>query len=837
MSAKAKPSRAAAGPQPAAIELFNVRVHNLRGIDVAIPLGRFVAVTGVSGSGKSSLAFDTLAAEGQRRYIETFSAYARQFLPRLAKPAVDRVENIPPAVAVAQAAAAGAGSSTAAAAAGLLDYLRIVYARAGVIECPRCRLPVIPATPEGVADRLTRFPAETPVIVAFRVRADTGADLAQALRDFQAEGFMRIAVGDALVRLDEPLPAVPPDQPVRVVIDRVKTGAALPPRLIESVENAFARTGEVHLRVGDHWEVHSARRVCSRCAEVFPDPAPALFRRSNPESACPTCAGKGTLDAGATPCPDCGGAGLRPQVLAYKWNGQDLAEFARQTMAAALDVVSAPAASTPRIEPALDALRRRLGFLVHVGLGYLTLDRTVGTLSTGEERRLALVGAFSTGLARTLFVLDEPTAGLHPRDTQRLIEALHQLRNRGNTVVVVEHDLEVIAAADHVLELGPGAGADGGQVVFAGPPAQLRRAEGSATAKAFARPVLVKVQPRPARGTLRLHGARRNNLKNLDVSIPLGCLVGIAGVSGAGKSSLVVETLVPAVQAALGEKPALVPQCDRLDGAQQLDEVVLVDANAVGRSPRGNPATYLKIFDEIRSSFADTLEARTRGIGSADFSFNLAGGRCERCQGAGVLTVDMQFLPDVKMACPECGGSRYQARILEIKYRGLNIAEVLDLTAREAFGFFRQQPKIQERLQWLTQAGVGYLRLGQGLPTLSGGELQRLKLAASLSGRSNRRSLFVFEEPTTGLHPADVATLLRCFDALLAVGHSLVVIEHDVLLLSQADVLIELGPGAGTAGGEIIAQGTAQELATLPTPTGQLLASAAQRSPAKRQRG
>lgn len=901
------------------IRLVGARVHNLRNVDAAIPIGKRTVLTGVSGSGKSSLAFDTLHAEGQRRYIESFSASIRQFLPRLDKPTVDRIDNLPPSVAVAQHAAPRNRQSLLEAA-GLADYLKLYFARASHIVCFRCGSPVRAATPESIADELAALAAGTTVDITFP--ADPEIPRKELRTLLQEEGFSRVFVGDELHRLDQPIPDR--DQPLRVSIDRVRWASADEweerlSRMVDSLETAYLRgEGTLDLRYGEQWHRRTSALVCPTCSEVYQPADPPLFDWTRPENACPTCQGEGEIpvidpdrvipnrkrtlrqkgialiagkdepqlverflrtaaDAGlsidlpfdqmsaadydklwkgdashAFPgiegllaevaggalgkkkssieryksprrCSDCEGKRLAPSRLAYRIGQASFGDL----FTSSVDQVSAWCHQLP-LAAGLESLTRsiltRLDYLQAVGLGYLTFDRQAATLSTGETRRVALSAALGSSLAHTLFVLDEPTAGLHPQDTQQLLVAIDRLTEEQNTVVVVEHDPDVIKSAEWLVELGPGAGENGGTIVYEGEPAGLADCEDSATAGY----IWYEVDPprdKPLKTTkgIEVQGARLHNLKDITVRFPLGGMCVVAGVSGSGKSSLVLDTLYPAMLRALGDETVAAGPHDLMFGAETIDEVILIDAESIGRTSRGNLATYLKIFDEVRSLFAETVEARSRGLTAGSFSFNVVDGRCERCEGTGELEIDMQFLPPVRMVCPECQGARFQNRVLEVKFRGRSIAEVLDLSIREAIGFFRNLPKIQVKLELLLQVGLDYARLGQSLDQLSGGERQRLKLASCLAPGQGKRRLIIAEEPTTGLHPADIEVLLECFASMVAAGHSLIVVEHNLQFLSAADWVIELGPGAGAAGGEVLGEGTPAEIAKMATPTGDSL--------------
>ncbi len=941
------------------ITLRGVRVHNLKSIDLELPHRKLIVFCGLSGSGKSSLALDTLYAEGQRRYIESFSAYTRQFLDRLEKPDADHIDGIPPAIAVTAKNASRSSRSTVGTATETADYLRLLFARIGRVFCSGCGREVRRDSPRSAAEALGAVAPDTRLMVAFAVPL-AGNDLESLRASLCEDGFVRALLGGRSVRLpDEPLePSLSGEageaQSLYVVVDRLVSGASSAQRLRDSLETAFLKgrgaclalveeaalapdtpglsPGQANGRVtvdGRTWRRigFSARLACEDCGLEYPEPEPRLFSFNSPMGACPTCEGFGnvididmdlivpdpnkSLKEGAIapwnspayaheleellalagdygipvdvpfrelqtrhvelivrgvperkfgglrgffawlerrkykmhirvflsrwrsyrPCPDCGGSRLRPEALATKVAGRSIAEVAAMKIREAvaffgeldLDDWQRRVGRTM-----LEQVCARLGYLQAVGLGYLTLDRTLRTLSGGETRRVALTSALGSSLVNMLYVLDEPSIGLHPRDIQRLIGAIEGLRDRGNTVVVVEHEEAVLRAADQIVEIGPGAGERGGKVVFQGPPERIEQTPESLTGDYLAgrRGVTCGGRRRtPDHGWIRLAGARGNNLQDVTVEFPLGLLCVVTGVSGSGKSTLVQDTLYPALCRRL-RKDAPKPQdYDDVYGDGQIDDVVMIDQSPIGRSPRSNPVTYLKAFDEIRNVFADTLEARTRNLSASHFSFNVDGGRCPECQGDGYLEIDMQFLADVYMKCSHCGGTRYRAEILDITYRGRDIAEVLDMTVREAFTFFRGQAKVQARLKRLIDVGLDYLRLGQPANTLSGGEAQRLKLAGYMSSAKRGRCLFILDEPTTGLHFSDVVQLIDCFDALLAVGHSLLVVEHNLQMIKAADYLIDLGPGAADEGGRVVAQGTPEMVARSPgSVTGQFLA-------------
>lgn len=1023
------------------IRLRGVRVHNLKGIDLDIPHRKLVVLCGVSGSGKSSLALDTLYAEGQRRYIESFSAYTRQFLERLEKPDADWIDGILPAMAVTAKQPPRSSRSTVATATEIADYLRLLYAKIGQVVCQDCGQPVLRHSPRTVAEVIEQLPANRRLMITFAVefKSPLSAEAVREFRDLattlQQQGFIRLMVGSRMVDLSTLTPEtlreiffqqgnISADQPqnappskgsenekaiIYVIVDRLTTGGASGSRVLDSLETAFQQgqgscwvfveeppgkeglwangpkdladspfspaegktspssgpsgscsrvaaqanqeepspprrpdsgpktlphpqagsRGVVVRMEGRLWRRmgFAADWICLDCNRRYLPPEPRLFSFNHPWGACPTCEGFGNiididmdlvvpdpkkslregaiapwncpayaheleellrlaprygiptdvpfcqlapehvdkiihgipergfggLDGffawlerkkykmhirvflsrwrSARPCPSCQGARFRPEALAVQIGGVHIAELMAMKVSDALEFFRHLELSDWQRQVArtvLAQIQARLKYLEAVGLGYLTLDRTLRTLSGGEMRRVALSSALGSSLVNILYILDEPSIGLHPRDIQRLVQVLHRLRDRGNTVVVVEHEEAIIRAADQVIEIGPGAGQRGGRIVFQGTPEEMEKCPDSLTGDFLAGRRGISLPPRrrsPEHGWIRLLGARGHNLKNITVDFPLGVLCVVTGVSGSGKSTLVQDTLYPALCRRLRKEAPKPCPYDDLLGDGQIDDCVLVDQSPIGRTPRSNPVTYLKAFDEIRQVFADTLEARTRNISPSQFSFNVDGGRCPHCQGEGYIEIDMQFLADVFMKCPQCGGTRYRDEILQITYRGRNIAEVLDMTVREAFTFFRGHPKVQARLKRLLDVGLDYIRLGQPANTLSGGEAQRLKLAGYISWAKRGRCLFILDEPTTGLHFADVVQLLDCFDALLSVGHSLIVVEHNLQIIKSADWIIDLGPGAAEQGGEVVAKGPPEMVARNPRSiTGRFLA-------------
>ena len=805
------------------ITLRGVRVHNLKNIDAAIPLYGLTVVTGVSGAGKSSLVFDTLYAEAQRRYLQSFSTYTRQFLERFDKPDAEAIGDLPPAVAIRGGTNAGSQRRTVGSLTEISDDLRLLFARAGKIICPGCGQAVTAHRPRDVLAALQAMPAGTRCTLAFPAVFREETDQAEWLNAFLEEGYFRIQVGPAVYRLGEQtVPHLSPTDKIWVLLDRVEIGKTSPERLLESIETAFRRgDGRLGALTDSDQRIFDERYYCSRCDRLFPTPEPRLFDYHDPLGACPQCHGNGVSGKGGEICPACQGKRWNPDALAVRLRGMSIADMSEQALEDLLPIAMAlprsvePSAQTTVV---IEQMHQRLQELVSMRLGYLTLERSAASLSAGETKRIALTAALASNLVQVLYLVDEPTTDLHARDTSKLLDGLLRLRERGNTLVVIDNDRDTIAAADHVIDLGPGAGEEGGQVTYHGAPAGLRSAPENPTSDFWCERSYVEIPAtrRKHAGFLKVTGASANNLRDLSVDFPLGVLCVVTGVSGAGKRSLVEQTLVRALEDK-GERT-------RIAGVRQITDVVLLDQESLPRSSRSNPATYLKIFDEIRTLFAETVDARIRNFGPGQFSFNQPGGRCETCEGQGTLTIDMQFLADVVSTCPECLGRRYRKEILDIKVRSLSIAEVLDLTIREAFRFFRAQPKIEKKLKWLLDVGLEYLRLGQALETLSFSECQRLKWAGHLASSRKPGCLYVLAEPTVGLHPADVVNLLACFDRLLAAGHALIVIEHDLDVIGSADWVIDLGPEGGKGGGRLVAHGTPEDVAQVAeSHTGRLL--------------
>ncbi|MGA7626234.1 MAG: excinuclease ABC subunit UvrA [Candidatus Acidiferrales bacterium] len=945
-------------PVPGDIEEIRVRgarVHNLKNIDFVIPHNAITVVTGVSGSGKSSLAFDTLYAEGQRRYIESLSAYARQFLERIEKPDVDEITGIAPAISIRQKNSTRNPRSTVATATEIYDYLRLLYARIGRTYCLRCGEEVRKDTLDEIASRVLALPAGRRFYVLFELKLTTdvvtnapqaprprkpvrpGAEVVrEALISLRKRGLNRIYQAGRVFEFSTPEELLDVDftQPVYVVVDRLALSPEIRSRLMDSIEICYREgCGEAILEfVPDAPDgqiermVFNERFECKTCGAAYQEPEPRLFSFNNPYGACPRCQGfgntvdfdldrvipdkskslfdgaiepwtkpryrqlamdmrrfarakgiptdvafrdltnaqrsailegdrkedylgvKGFFDwlerkkyklhvrvflsryRGYATCPDCGGTRLRAEARAVKVAGRSITEICQMTVKEArpffqgLQLSESEAAI---VEKVLEEIQQRLRFLDDVGLDYLTLDRLTSTLSGGEAQRIQLATSLGSHLVGALYVLDEPSIGLHPRDTHRLIDILKGLRDLGNTLLVVEHDPDTILAADHLLDLGPGAGEHGGKLIFAGTRGEMLKDPHSLTGRYLRGELKITVPGRRRKfhgKFLKVFGARSHNLKGIDVMIPLGLLVAVTGVSGSGKSTLVYDVVYKALQAKRTGRNWR-ECCDRIEGDSAITAVEMVDQSPIGRTPRSNPATYLKAFDPIREVFASTPEAKKRGFTAGHFSFNIPGGRCEACQGDGTVTVEMRFLADVELVCEECRGTRYKSSVLDVTYKEKNIHDVLQMTVREAITFFAAHPKVTSKLHVLEEVGLGYLRLGQSGTTLSGGEAQRLKLAAHLTRQENTGILYIFDEPTTGLHFDDIQKLLTAFRKLIEGGASVLIIEHNLDVIKSADWMIDLGPEGGDAGGHVVAAGTPEQVARNPqSQTGKFLA-------------
>ncbi|MDT5122516.1 MAG: excinuclease subunit [Acidobacteriota bacterium] len=930
-----------------AIEVRGARVNNLKNISFSIPVGQLTVVTGVSGSGKSSLAFDTIYAEGQRRYVESLSAYARQFLERMDKPDVDEVRGIAPAIAIRQKNSTRNPRSTVGTQTEVYDYLRLLYARAGTTYCRVCGREVHHDSPESAAQEIlstlvegTRFyvlfPAEAG-LEETRGRGDTEtrrkgngrrvaasprlrvASVAAHVMSLMQRGFTRLydAASRETIELRSPDDYTRADfNNIYVLIDRLVARLDVRERLVDSLETCFQEghgTAIIETVEDEPKRLRFSERFeCKYDGTIYAQPEPRLFSFNNPFGACPTCQGFGntigldldlvipnlmlSLSEGAiepwtkpqfewakmelrrfcksekipmdvpfaelsraeqraviegkgnwsgirgffewletkkyklhirvflskyrgyTLCPDCNGGRLRQEARDVRVGGRTLPEICALSIkdsATFFDTLELSTEQAAISERVLFEVRRRLRFMVDVGLDYLTLDRLASTLSGGEAQRIQLATNLGSSLVGALYVLDEPSIGLHPRDSERLIRLLHNLRDIGNTVLVVEHDADMMRAADHILDIGPAAGELGGQVIYEGDFDHLLSDKSSLTARYLRGEAEIKSPKQrrtPQKRRLSLHNASEHNLKNIDVDIPLDMLVCVTGVSGSGKSTLMHDCIYAGLKKQRGDWQGHVGAFQKLDGGQFVDDVILVDQSPIGRTPRSNPVTYIKVYDAIREAFASTREAQSHGYDPSFFSFNVPGGRCEVCQGDGTVTVEMQFLADVELICEECKGTRFKSQILDVRYRGKNINDVLSMTVREAMTFFRDVTKITNKLRVLDAVGLGYLRLGQSATTLSGGEAQRVKLAAHLSKRTGAKTLYIFDEPTTGLHFDDINKLLAAFRALLEAGGSLLVIEHNLDVIKTADYVIDLGPEGGDRGGHVVATGTPEAI-------------------------
>ncbi len=936
------------------ILVAGAREHNLKNVTVRIPRDTLTVITGLSGSGKSSLAFDTLYAEGQRKYVESLSAYARQFLEQMQKPDVDHIEGLSPAISIEQRTAGSNPRSIVATTTEIHDYLRLLYANIGKPHCPKCDRPITQQNAEQIVGQLLRHPDQTKIVLlAPKAQGRKGEHL-ELLDELRTSGFVRARIDGAIVDLDQ-VPRLDKKKAhsIDVVVDRLVLGDKIRARLTDSVETALRQGGGSLVALaqsgGSEWKetLYSEKNACLSCGLSFDTLTPRHFSFNSPYGACPTCHGLGTmmvfdedlivpdpslsLEGGAIrawkgggrrsaiyykgliravakhlgiavetpyqdlpkparevllngsgdeemefgfwrggawhkyrkpfegvipnlkrryeetdseymrqkltgfmsrqPCAGCAGARLRPESLACKVGGQSILAVTRLSIRRAAEFFDGLQLSGQErmiAKEVIKEIRQRLQFMMDVGLDYLTLDRESGTLSGGEAQRIRLATQIGAGLVGVLYVLDEPSIGLHQRDNEKLIHTLKGLRDLGNTVIVVEHDEQTIREADYVIDLGPGAGRNGGHVVFQGRVPDLLRCDASLTARYLNSHVAVEVPAAraPARnGWLVVQGARENNLKNIEVKIPLGCMVCVTGVSGSGKSTLVDDILRRALFRHFHggrERPGA---HKAIKGLDQLDKVIVIDQSPIGRTPRSNPATYTGAFNPIRDLFALLPGAKVRGFGKGRFSFNVKGGRCEACKGDGILKIEMHFLPDVHVTCEQCGGRRYNGETLEVKYNGKSIADVLEMTIDEAVEFFKNIPAIARRLRTMSEVGLGYLQVGQPATTLSGGEAQRVKLSAELSKKDTGRTLYLLDEPTTGLHFADVHRLIHVFQRLRDAGNTLVVIEHNLDVVKTADYILDLGPEGGEGGGRLIASGTPEEVARTPgSHTGRYLA-------------
>ncbi len=919
------------------IEIKGAREHNLKNVDINIPKNKLTVITGLSGSGKSSLAFDTIYAEGQRRYVESLSSYARQFLDLMKKPDVDSIEGLSPAISIEQKTTSHNPRSTVGTVTEIYDYMRLLWARAGTPYSPATGLPIESQTVSQMVDKIAAQPIGSKLMLLAPIARGKKGEYKKEIENLQKQGYQRVKIDGTVYDIEE-VPALNKNQKhdIEVVIDRLVIKDGITERLAQSVETALKLDdGLVYTENAETQEraVYSSKFACPVSGFTIEEIEPRLFSFNNPYGACPHCDGIGaklymdpdlivpnhhlSLNKGAiapwntthssfyhqtlaslaeflnislntpwgelpekarniilygsgnvcvpmvysrfmtdkpfegvipnmerrfletdsawvreefsryqsaAPCEFCGGKRLKPEALAVKVNGLDIMEASEMSIKKARDwFAGVEAALTPKKQEIAHKIVKeiveRLTFLNNVGLEYLSLNRQSGTLSGGEAQRIRLASQIGSGLTGVLYVLDEPSIGLHQRDNDRLLETLTRLRDIGNTVIVVEHDEDAIRAADYLVDMGPEAGQNGGHVVAAGTVAEVLQNPDSLTAQYLngSREIAVPAQRRKGNGKfVGIKGARTNNLKNVEVKIPLGTLTCVTGVSGGGKSSLIIETLCKALNKELNDSREAAGIYDKLIGAENIDKIINIDQSPIGRTPRSNPATYTGLFTYIRDWFAGLPEAKARGYTAGRFSFNVAGGRCEACKGDGVTKIEMHFLPDVYVECDVCKGKRFNRETLEVKYKDKSIADVLDMTVDEAYGFFEAIPSIKNRLELLRKVGLGYIKLGQQATTLSGGEAQRVKLSKELSKRATGKTLYILDEPTTGLHFEDINKLLKVLHTLVDQGNSIIVIEHNLDVIKTADYIIDLGPEGGDGGGEIIAKGTPEAVVKTP---------------------
>ena len=916
------------------IYIKGARENNLKNIDVEIPRDKLVVITGLSGSGKSSLAFDTIYAEGQRRYVESLSSYARMFLGQMDKPDVDYIDGLSPAISIDQKTTSKNPRSTVGTVTEIYDYLRLLWARVGVPHCPKCGKEIRQQSIDQIVDQIMALPEGTRIqLMAPVVRSRKGEHV-KVFEDAKKSGYVRVRVDGIMYDLTEEIKLEKNKKHIiEIVVDRLVIKPDIIRRLTDSAETAMALAGgllTVDIPKEDRRLSFSQNYACEDCGISIDELAPRLFSFNNPYGACPTCTGLGMrllvdpdlimpnpnlsiMDGGITasgwgnakgdsisrmyydalsrryhfkltdpikdippeaidalmygtkgeplqlryeknegfgvirrefegiannlerryketqspamraeleecmsetPCPDCGGRRLKKTALAVMVGGMNIAEFTDLPVVSALKFIDSLQLSEKDMmiaERILKEIKSRLGFLVNVGLGYLTLSRSAATLSGGESQRIRLATQIGSSLMGVLYILDEPSIGLHQRDNDKLLRTLKRLRDLGNTLIVVEHDEDTMRAADYIVDVGPGAGVNGGRIVCAGSVDDICACPESVTGQYLSGKKKIPVPETRRAGSgrfLRIRGAKENNLKNIDVDIPLGKLVCVTGVSGSGKSSLINEILYKTLAAEKNRVKVRPGKCDGIDGLEYVDKVIALDQSPIGRTPRSNPATYTGVFGDIRELFASTQDAKLRGYGQGRFSFNVKGGRCEACSGDGLLKIEMHFLPDVYVPCEVCHGKRYNRETLEVRFKGKNIADVLDMTIDEACTFFENQPKILHKIETLRDVGLGYVKLGQSSTTLSGGEAQRVKLATELSKRSTGSTVYVLDEPTTGLHVADVHRLINILDRFVEAGNTVVVIEHNLDVIKVADHIIDLGPEGGDMGGELVYAGT-----------------------------
>ena len=829
------------------IIIKGAREHNLKNIDVELPRDKLVVITGLSGSGKSSLAFDTIYAEGQRRYVESLSAYARQFLEQMGKPDVDSIEGLSPAISIEQKSSSHNPRSTVGTVTEIYDYLRLLFARVGRPSCFQCGDEITAQTVQQMVDAISSLPEGSKFQVLAPIVRSRKGEYRKELLDMRRAGYVRARIDGKIVDLGEDITLDKQKKhTIEIIVDRLlmKPGDVLARRLTDSVETSLKLAGGLVgvLTENGHLSLYSEKLACIRCGVSYPEITPRVFSFNSPHGACPACDGIGyamTPDGSDDEdftllelCEVCKGARLRPESLAVKVATRSISEVTHFSVRAAADFFNSLTFTERELVIAhriLKEIRERLGFLVNVGLDYLTLDRAAATLSGGEGQRIRLATQIGSGLVGVLYILDEPSIGLHQRDNRRLLQTLLRLRDLGNTVVVVEHDAETMMAADHLLDMGPGAGTHGGQVIAQGAPTDVMGNLDSLTGQYLRGTQMVSLprRQRKPKGLLSIVGAAKHNLKGMTAKIPLGLLTCVTGVSGSGKSTLVLEVLFHSLSQLLYHKKPKIDGCKELLGADALDKVIDIDQSPIGRTPRSNPATYTGLFSFIRDLYSNLPESRVRGYKPGRYSFNVKGGRCEACQGDGLIKIEMHFLPDVYVTCEVCKGQRYNRETMEIHHKGKSIADVLNMTVDDAVEFFEHIPFIKRKLDTLHDVGLHYVKLGQSATTLSGGEAQRVKLSRELSKRPTGRTMYILDEPTTGLHFADVQRLLDVLDRLVEAGNTVLVIEHNLDVIKNADWIIDLGPEGGDRGGEIVAEGPPKEIArSKRSYTGQVLKEA-----------
>jgi excinuclease ABC subunit A len=810
------------------ITIRGAREHNLKDIDVTIPRNVITVITGPSGSGKSSLAIDTIYAEGQRRYVESLSAYARQFLEQLQKPEADYIGGLSPSIAIDQRTIARSPRSTVGTITEIYDYMRVLYTTIGKPFCYGCGSPIATQDAERIIQRVMEMPEGSRLQILSPIVRERKGEYKKELAQMRAEGFVRARIDGEMVDLTEDVSLKKHKRhTIEIVIDRLIIKQNISRQLKNAIDTAlrYSDTVMIHLIEEDQDIPLSKTMACPRCGISYPEINPRFFSFNSRLGACPTCNGLGFegIDEAEEElgtlrtCRACGGLRLRKEALSVKIGGKNIGEFAAMHVRDSLRFVQELRLTEREKQIASRVLKEvidRLGFIEEVGLGYLTLDRPSLTLSGGEARRIRLATQMGSRLTGVVYVLDEPTMGLHTRDCRRLLESLSRIRNSGNTVIVVEHDEDTIRWADNILDMGPGAGLRGGWVVAQGSPEQIQKDKNSVTGKFLSgeQEIPVPAKRRPSSDFIEIKGAAEFNLKNIDVKVPLGVLTCVTGVSGSGKSTLVFEVLHKAIARYLRKGGRVPGKHAAIKGMDKVDRIICVEQSPLGRTPRSNPATYTGVFTMIRDLFAALPDSKVRGYKPARFSFNLTGGRCETCRGDGMKKVEMHFLPDAYVPCDVCKGKRYNRETLDIRYKGKSISDVLEMTVSEALEFFSAIPPIRQRLEFLEDVGLGYIHLGQPAPTLSGGEAQRVRLSKELSKKATGNTIYILDEPTTGLHFVDIEKLLGVINSLVDMGNSVLVIEHNPEIIKSADYVIDLGPEGGEAGGTVVATGTPEEI-------------------------